>query len=215
MSTEYPTSDDQFEESRIDGVKPEGGSYVISIGGWSLFCGYHCPIVPQPGMVARKYGHGIGAPVRGLFINGERFWYRTEAEDKEHHEIQMYGADAADWLNRWDAGKGVWTIEMGGLGPGYEQCIHITGAEILRWLLEHKPNLSDETVWPSIRDQISDAVASHSPVKELGLSGAQWGAACSIAAALYRRGPRAVMADEQVKDRHIQVSRDFPHGFAA
>ena len=29
--------------------------------------------------------------------------------------------DAAEQLRRWDAGDSIWTVEMGGLGPGYEQ----------------------------------------------------------------------------------------------
>mgnify|MGYP000936595712 FL=1 len=32
----------------------------------------------------------------------------------------------------------------------------------------------------------------------------------NLALQFYRRGPRAVMTDERVKDRHIQVSRTFP-----
>ncbi len=48
---------------------------------------------------------------------------------------QMFGIDATEWLRRWDAGETVWTVSLGGLGPEYEQCIQITGAEILRWLL--------------------------------------------------------------------------------
>ena len=48
---------------------------------------------------------------------------------------KFYGKDAVEWLRRWDAGEGVWSIEMGGIGPGYEQCIQITAAEILRYMI--------------------------------------------------------------------------------
>ena len=142
-----------------------------------------------------------------------QMFYRTEAEDKEHHEIEMYGADAAAWLARWDAGDTVWTIEIGGLGPDYEQCIHITAAEVLRWFLTEKPDpemWSDKDGWAADRDRMEPVVFEVDVVKKLGFSGAQWGAAVSIAAQLYRRGPRAIMADENVKDRHIQVCRVFP-----
>lgn len=211
----YPTDDSEFGDVTIDRVERSGDSWTIGHGGgWMLYCGDDCPIEPQIGQTARMYPGTIGRAVRGLFINGECIWYRTEAEEKEHREIQLYGTDAAEWLRRWDAGETVWTIEMGGLGPGYEQCIHITAAEVLRWLLQHEPDLDDDNTWGDTRDAISNAVCETETVKRLGLSGAQWGAAVSLACQLYRRGPRDVMADEQVKDRHIQVSRTFP-GVAA
>ena len=131
----------------------------------------------------------------------------------DQSEIELYGKAAADWLARWDAGKAVWTIEMGGLGPGYEQCIHITAAEILRWLLANNINvedMGDRDRWPAIRDQIDKAVTTLDAVSKLGLSGAQWGAAMRIGTSLYMRGPRQIMKDPSVKDRHIQVSKVFP-----
>lgn len=121
---------------------------------------------------------------------------------------ELYGKDAADWLARWDAGGTVWSIEMGGLGPGYEQAIQITAAEVLRWLLTHKPDL--DTTWETTRDKLNQEVGYVDPVKALGLSGAQWGAAVNIAASLYREGPRSIMTNPTLKDRHIQVSKTFP-----
>lgn len=131
----------------------------------------------------------------------------TEVEAKE-----FYGVDAAEWLKRWDEGRIVHTIEMGGLGPGYEQCIHITCAEILRVMMEGKMDASkwdDKEQWERDRDAIDKLVMEVPVVKDLGLSGAQWGAALNIAGHLYRRGPAAVMLDEHVKDRHIQVSNNM------
>lgn len=128
-------------------------------------------------------------------------------------KVEMYGYDAADWLKRWDEGKTVWTIEMGGLGPGYEQCIHITAAEILRHLLDKKYDAEkweDSNTWKRDRDVIEDYGLKNERIKKLGLSGAQWGAALNVAAMIYRRGPTVVMSDERVRDRHIQVSNIFP-----
>lgn len=210
----YPTDDQEFEDVRIDGVERQSdGTFAIACDGWHLWCGKECLIEPRVGQVARKYGRGIGSPVRGLFIDGEKIWYRTEAEEKEHREIAMYGADAADWLSRWDAGKGVWSISMGGLGPGYEQCIQITAAEILRWFID---NNADASLWDDpkaakpIFGRMEKALFEVPAVSRLGLSGAQWGAARNLAAIIYRQGPRAVMADDRVKERHIQVCRVFP-----
>jgi hypothetical protein len=81
-------------------MRQEDGTYVITCDGWSLWCGRKCPIEPKAGQVARQYGAGIGFPVRGLFIDGRKFWYRSEAEERAHLEVEMYGADARDWLNR-------------------------------------------------------------------------------------------------------------------
>lgn len=210
----FPEGDDQFEDKRIDSVDKESdGTYAIGCDGWHLWCGKDCPVVPEVGQMSRQYGRGIGAPVRGLFINGVKVWYRTEAEDAEHREIQMYGADAAEWLARWDAGKGVWSIEMGGLGPGYEQCIQITAAEILRHLLDAKYDAAawdDKDTWKRDRETIDKYGFANERVKALGLSGAQWGAAMSLATALYLQGPRKIMNDDKIKDRKIQVQRTFP-----
>src|SRR3990172_3354015 len=133
MNTMYPVNDDQFEDTLVAKVKKESSGWSIERrDGWHFYVPADSPVAPEVGMLARFYGKGIGSRVRGLFLSGVKVYYRTEAEDEEHFEIELYGADAADWLKRWDEGRGVWSIEMGGLGPGYEQCIHITCAEILR-----------------------------------------------------------------------------------
>jgi hypothetical protein len=216
---QYPAGDKDFKDYTIEKVeRQEDGTYAITCDGWTLWCGKECTTAPLVGQTVREYGKGAGYPVRGLFIDGKKVWYRDEAEQKEHHQIEMYGADAADWLRRWDAGKGVWSIEMGGLGPGYEQCIHITCAEILRWLLEHKPEASkwsDKQAWNTDRDRIQEYSFKNPVIKALGLSGAQWGAALELACQFYNRGPRAVMNDDGVKDRHIQVQKHFPGSVAA
>jgi hypothetical protein len=215
MMGDYPANDNQFEDKAITRVEAQSdGTYAVTWDdGFSLWLGKDCPVIPKVGQIGRMYGHGIGSPVRGLFIDGVRVWYRTEAEEKEHREIQSYGADAADWLDRWDSDKGIWSISMGWLGPGYEQAIQVTTAEIVRWFLTNKP---DVAVWENrdiqrqVLDEMEAEVIESPAVKVLGLSGAQWGAAVNLAAMLYNKGPRSVMTDERVKDRHIQVSRRFP-----
>lgn len=208
-------NDDQFEDVKIKAVQGDAktGWQIDREDGWCFFIDKDSPIEPKAGMTARMYGKGIGSPFRGVFLDGRKVFYRTEAEDADHREIQMYGADATDWLSRWDAGKSVWSIEMGGLGPGYEQCIHIVAAEILRHLLDAKYDhrlWEDKDVWKKDRESIEKDGFANERVKELGISGAQWGAAVSLATALYAQGPRKIMNDPKVKDRQIQVSRVFP-----
>lgn len=135
----------------------------------------------------------------------------------DEEEIQLYGADAADWLARWDAGKGIWSIEMGGLGPGYEQCIQITAAEVLRYLIDNKVDCASQyegDAWKALSSAIDKSLWANPKINDLGLSGAQAGAAKSLGTMLYKLGPRGMMNDERVKDRHIQVQRTFP-GMAA
>ena len=118
-----------------------------------------------------------------------------------------------EWLKRWDNGEVVWSIEMGGLGPGYEQAIQITMAEILRFLIDRNYNSSlwsDKEAWQKDRDDIETMGHESSLIHKLGLSGAQWGAALSLACQIYAKGPVAIMKDDSVKDRHILVSKNFP-----
>jgi hypothetical protein len=209
---DFPKGDDEFSETKITSVeKSDNGWFVGRDDGWSNYIEGTSPVEPAIGMTLRTYGRGTR--VRGMFLDGQKVSYRTAAEDDEHNEIQMYGADAADWLARWDAGKSVWTIEMGGMGPGYEQCIHITAAEVLRHLLEAKydPSLwQDKDVWKRDREVIEKYGFANKRIEALGLSGAQWGAAVSIATKLYMDGPRKIMNEPSIKDRHIQVQRTFP-----
>jgi hypothetical protein len=218
MTTEmdlYPANDVQFEETTISAVteSDSGGWSIKRADGWSFWIQADSPVTPKVGMAARFYGTGIGGTVRGLFLDGVKVFYRTEDEDKEKYEIDAYGADAADWLKKWDDGKSVWSIEMGGLGPGYEQCIQITCAEMVRHML-HKGYKTEawqnEGAWKQVRNEIDSAMSDNQAVVKLGLSGAQFGAALSLAVWLYRDGPRAVMKHPAIKDRHIQVSKYFP-----
>ena len=49
-------------------------------------------------------------------------------------------------------------------------------------------------------------------IKALGLSGAQFGGAMSIASQLYKRGPVEALSDPAIKERMIIVQRTFPQG---
>lgn len=38
----------------------------------------------------------------------------------------------ADVLAKWDAGEAIWSVQLGGIGPGYEQTIQVLIMELLR-----------------------------------------------------------------------------------
>jgi len=210
----HPKNDSHFEDVEIKEVtKTQNGWDIKREDGWSFFGPGDSPVEPVVGMMARFYGKGVGFSVRGLFLDGVRVYYRTEAEEEEKRQIDLFGIDCADWLKRWDEGRTVWSIEMGGLGPGYEQAIQITVAEILRFMLAEKYDFkkwNDQDTWKRDREEIRKAGFKNPIIEQLGLSGAQWGAAVNVASSLYMRGPRAVMSDERTKDRQIQVQRTFP-----
>jgi hypothetical protein len=110
-------------------------------------------------------------------------------------------------LRRWDEGEIIHTVEMGGLGPGYEQCIHITVFEMLRDLLNDKPSRADEDfIWEKLDPTIEKASAR---LDKLGLSGAQWGAAKSVASRFYKVG--YTEASKTIpEDRKMMVSNHYP-----
>lgn len=214
MSNNFP-NDDNFEDTTIAAVRPEASGWSIErADGWSFYVAKDSPVEPKKGMAARFYGKGIGSVVRGLFLDGQKVFYRTEAEQKDHSANELYGKDIAEWLARWDEGRSVWSISMGGLGPGYEQCIQVLAAEVVRHFIRTKADwwsgteADNEAVWTGLRRSCDDLVARID--KHLGLSGAQVEAAIWLAAHLYRKGPRACMEDDAVKDRHIQVSKAMP-----
>jgi hypothetical protein len=217
----HPEPDKQYREHKLTKIEPggkDGGWFMTMDDGWGFWCPADSPVEPKPGMTARLYGKGIGFPIRGLYLNDTKVYYWTEVEHAEKREVESYGASGADWLDRWDRGDACWTIEMGGLGPGYEQCIHITAAEVLRHLIHGKyehVKWSDAEQWKQDRERIEKWSFEAPIVKQLGLSGAQWGAALQLATQFYSKGPRAILTDPKLKDRHIQVQKNFPQAAAA
>jgi hypothetical protein len=204
----FPVNDTDFYETSVGSVEALEDGWTIELDSGSL-CVPKGPVEPREGMTARLYGKGLGYRVRGLFLDGQEVWYRTAEEDKQHSADELYGKDATDILSRWDEGRSVWSVEMGGLGPGYEQAIQVMVFEMLRALLDMDPDEGEfeEEKWPELRDRIDEQISK--TIDEIGPSGAQWGAALNLALGIYRRGPQAIH-NEVPNDRHIQVSRVFP-----
>ena len=112
---------------------------------------------------------------------------------------------AKDALARWDKGESVFSIEMGGLGPSYEQAIQILIFELIRDNAEKplpEPKSADAETW-------GDATVSRIDEDCGGFSGAQVGAARSVAYRAIRDGWEK-MLESAPQDRRIQVSKSFP-----
>lgn len=120
-------------------------------------------------------------------------------------------------LAAWDSGEPIWTCDMGGMGPGYEQCIQIMGFEMLRAMVRVPPADGWDSVsgeagrdrWLAYRDIIEALPEVKSVISHLEPSGAQFGAAMNIAAVFGMNGYAAGM-EKVPEDRRIQVSKYFP-----
>ena len=117
-----------------------------------------------------------------------------------------------DALADWDAGKTVFSVDLGGLGPGYEMAIQGLAFELLRELRqmpipprgEDWPEMAQRAVLEA-RDRVVHRLDGE---PWAGFSGAQVGAATSFAICVLRRPSyRAALREDQVKDRLIQVSK--------
>lgn len=124
-------------------------------------------------------------------------------------------ATAADALRAWDAGEEIISVEMGGISPGYEQCIQVTAFECVRWMLVNPPvsgweNLDNNNdAWRAYVDNCEATVLYLPVIHDLGLSGAQWGAAINMATIYCRRGYANGLAMVAV-ERHIKVCKNTP-----
>lgn len=125
-------------------------------------------------------------------------------------KYEQFAPTAAEQLRRWDAGDLIWTIEMGGMGPGYEQAIQVAAIEIVRDEINNPlPTPGDKEAnrkWGESTMQRIDQ-----PGNDLGLSGAQFGAARFLAYKWIEIGPKRLMQEAAYKDRHIMASRMWPN----
>lgn len=213
-------NDKEYHEITIKGVRDAGDDWAITRDdGFSLLVPKTNDLKyykPRTGDVMRSYGKGVGYPVRGITINGRLGFYRNPREDREYQDKDLYGSSCEEWLSRWDAGKIVWSIEMGGLGPGYEQAIQITVAELLRVMIGQNYDPSqwtDQTIFTEHRNNIEMLLRDSEVVSKLELSGAQYSAAFGLASELFRKGPVKVLTEfnkVDENDRLIQVCKNFP-----
>lgn len=125
---------------------------------------------------------------------------------------QWESMTAEDALKAWDSGELVWTCSMGGMGPGYEQCIQVMGFEMLRAMLKSPPDdwsKMEGDPWKKYVDKIEADPIVKACVKTMRPSGAQFGAAMNLASVFARQGYGEGMKTVP-DDRRMMVSKNFP-----
>jgi hypothetical protein len=92
---QYPEYDNEFDDRTLSEVtKHEGGWEVKFDESWCFFIKEPSPVEPEVGMICRTYGR-VGYPIRGVFLNGKRVFYRTKEEEDERHKEWAAEQDAA------------------------------------------------------------------------------------------------------------------------
>lgn len=117
---------------------------------------------------------------------------------------------AREHLRRWDAGESIWSIEMGGLGPGYEQAIQVLAIEIIRDEIDNPLPVDKFGEWGDNTVSRIDQRTADGRYSCGGFSGAQVGAAKQIAVRFIRDGPAKALKSLKDEDRKIQVSNFWP-----
>jgi len=130
--------------------------------------------------------------------------------------------ECRELLAKWDGGEIVWTIEMGGLGPGYEQALQIAMIENLRFMVNYPFDFAEydslreadedaaDSMYEKYRDARDYCVHFRPGASDMGLSGAQAGAAGSLSSRMARLGPAAVLKEVEEDRRRIMISREWP-----
>lgn len=109
----------------------------------------------------------------------------------------------------WTEGTTVWSAELGGIGPGYEQAIQVLLWEIIaRWKgADLKVDKNVKTYPKDYDDHVENVISDLD--KEHGFSGAQVGAAKATAFQFMAYGYENMMS-KLPDDRWILVSKSFP-----
>lgn len=122
------------------------------------------------------------------------------------------GMTAKEAIEAWDEGNALRSVEMGGIGPGYEQTIQIIAIESLRVALAEEERINaaiDYEVFKKLRDAVIHKIDNQVG----GVTGAQAGAASNLAWNAYRMGWGGMLESakkNKLEDRTIMISKFFP-----
>lgn len=109
-------------------------------------------------------------------------------------------------LAEWDRGEPIQSIEMGGIGPAYEQAIQILTWELVRVWLDAL-STGRQAAGEALDDEIARPVISRLD-RKLGFSVAQVAVAKNLAANFVTQGHAACC--NRYRDRCIMVVKNFP-----
>jgi len=128
---------------------------------------------------------------------------------------QVKPENVSEALAAWDSGHEVETVEMGGLGQGYEMAIQVTAFELMRAIRDDRVLSqinakvgNDEEFPPEFTRLLDERIHALEDAQPMGLSGAQAGAAKSMAVNFTRHGWQN--ARDKVPDRMIFVRKHDP-----
>ena len=124
--------------------------------------------------------------------------------------MNIYPENAKEAVEIWDKGGTLWSIEMGGLGPGYEQAIQVLFVEIIRDHLNTVFPTEKEKLTEYLNNEFGNAAIERTDKNAGGYSGAQVGAAKQLAYKFLTDGWEKIMSMDEIKDRHIQISKFWP-----
>ena len=129
----------------------------------------------------------------------------------------LYSETVNDMLERWDNLDTIWSVELGGLGPGYEQALQIAMVELCRAMQMETALTVVVDGEERFVDKWDEELHKINRRFKLGLSGAQSSAAKLLAYKFSVKGPRAALMsfkEEGMEDeRLIQVDNSWPgHG---
>jgi hypothetical protein len=116
-------------------------------------------------------------------------------------------------LAAWDRGATIWTLDMGGMGPGYEQAIQVTAVEFAR-AGKDMPRTNDDQADYATFGALCDAALKKFDEQLGGITGAMYGAAKWLAWKwCFGGGPVALIEEAKKQgqgNRAIQCSSQGP-----
>lgn len=184
----------------------QSGSPSPSDGESRRFESYHLDFVTPSLSLADQSvrliieGSWVRIPQRGLLPPKEIIMTNIEDQLIDEANRLKIPHDAGEWLDQWNYGEIVYVPVVGGIGVGYETAIYTATAAILQRMLDNEHMVfpiptedSDEetrNAWKNNVKRLRDeAIEADDLSKTWQFSGAQVGAATSVAIHFLRSGP--------------------------
>lgn len=114
--------------------------------------------------------------------------------------------DLKEALKRWDDNDPVWSIEMSGLGPGYEQCIQYGIFELTKVLSKENLDIDEENIDILLDNKLSELCKKEKIL--ISLTGAQAVAIKQVSYKFAKNGYKETL-NSVLQDRLIQVNKFF------